>query len=176
MEPTDTQIRDAAHAVLYEVALFIGLFARLSQGETSTDLVIRNACLEAWLLHARNLITFFETSQEDRRQDDIISEDYGFAARPLLITKRTQNRFNKDLAHLTFSRIARTRNTSESRKAKLWKFKDFSPLLKRCCEFAPHMQRDFPADPSDEKLLSECKQASSLLARLTKLRAEDTTG
>lgn len=168
VKPTDKQIQDVAHAVLYEVALFIGLYTRLFRGETSTDWVICNACLEAWLLHARNLIAFFETSQEDRCKDDVVSEDYGFAAQRLPINSTIRFRLNKDLTHLTFARIARTRNTSESRQKKKWNPQDFLPLLKRCDEFVPHMQRDYPAGPDDAKLLSECAKARSLLALLAK--------
>ena len=176
MEPTKTQIRDAAHAVLYEVALFIGLYARLFRGETPTDWVALNACLEAWLLHARNLTAFFETSQEHRCKDDVVSEDYGFAAQPLPINDTVRNRFNKDLAHLTFDRIARTRQTPESRQAKKWHLLEFLPLLERCDTFVQQMQRDFRADPNDAYLLAECAKTSSLLVQLTELSPEESTG
>ncbi len=170
MKPTATQIRDIAPAVRYEIKLFIELYTRLVQGETPVDWVASNARLEAWLLHARNLITFFETAPKQRYKDDVLSEDYGFSARPLLITKRIRDRFNKDLAHLTFSRIARTRNTSESRKAKLWNFKDFSPLLERCDAFVQHMRSEYLSSSGDAPELSEYTMVhSGVLALLAKL-------
>ena len=169
MKPSDAQIRDVASPVRYEITLFIGLYTRLCRGETPMDWVISNACLEAWLLHARNLIAFFEISQKDRHKDDVVSQDYGFSAQPLPINNTIRGRLNTDLAHLTFSRIARTRNTAESRKAKQWNLEEFVPLLERCDEFVQHIRCEYLAGPDDAQQCSEWTKAHSEVRTLLAL-------
>lgn len=170
MEPTATQIRDAASIVRYEITAFIGLFTRILRGELPQDRITSNACGEAWLLHARILIDFFETSQATRCKDDLISLDYGFAASTVTVDTTNRERLNKDLAHLTFSRIEKTRNTRESQQAKMWNLTGFSPLVERCDGFVEHMRCKVLSRSGDAAELSAYAEVhSGVRALLTKL-------
>lgn len=62
--------------------------------------------------HARALIYFFECGLNTKKwDDDLISEDFGFAARPIGISQEDRSRLNKDLFHLSSSRLRHTSKT-----------------------------------------------------------------
>lgn len=83
--------------------------------------------------HARALYDFFETSKENRKQDDAVSEDFGFPARPVDRPSDDRNRLNKQLFHLSYSRL-RYNETS-----KPWPHSILSCLHDRCVEFVEHL-------------------------------------
>jgi hypothetical protein len=111
--------------VLYEIDMFVAL-----QRE-STDTIASNCGTEAFLVHARILCDFF---QKDRRKDDIVCADYGYHQQSLGISQDIEMRFDKCLAHLTYSRSCFTEDT------KVWLLQYFRPaLLDRIRGFLTHV-------------------------------------
>jgi hypothetical protein len=84
--------------------------------------------------HTRALIYFFECSKSKRRwPDDLISEDFGFPARKIQLSKRDRNRLNKDLFHLSSKRL---RHTAESKR---WPNTFLNRVHKRTVKFIRHI-------------------------------------
>ncbi len=83
--------------------------------------------------HARTLYDFFETATASRKQDDAVSEDFGFPARPVNRPPGDRTRLNKDLFHLTYDRLRHTDST------KPWPDTILSCLHERCVEFINHL-------------------------------------
>ncbi len=62
--------------------------------------------------HARALLYFFEsTSTAKKWKDDVVSEDFGFPAETISISKDERDRLNKDLFHLSSQRLRHTRDS-----------------------------------------------------------------
>ena len=98
------------------------------------------------LIHARILLTFFESN--DRRKDDVLCSDFGFPSRPVPISPEAWLRFNKDMVHLTYSRL---RHTPES---KPWPVGEIlRPLLKRTIEFMTHVVSHPPVGAGPKELV-----------------------
>jgi hypothetical protein len=95
--PDDTPKVAALTHVLYEMEMFCALPL------TWEIDVLNNSLTEAYLIHARVLVDFFQ--KKKRCKDDILCSDYGFSPRPLGISEDIERRFDKSLAHLTFSRL-----------------------------------------------------------------------
>jgi hypothetical protein len=102
---------------------------------------IDSTMLESALIHVRILRHFFEKKKRSRRkrnddkdeQDDVLSKDYEFPASPIkwpIDIEEYGTRLNKDLAHLTYSRVAH----------KDWPVSDIAlPVLQRCEDFAKYL-------------------------------------
>ncbi len=125
--PTPTEKAGALFDVAYEIEQVPGLL----KDSPTPDKITCNARLEALLLHTRVLLDFFEHSK--REHDDVLATDYDFPAKPLALNPEIQNRLNKELAHLTYSRQQR------KGPAKRWYPRDLKPLLQRSLEFAEHV-------------------------------------
>jgi hypothetical protein len=111
--------------VLYEIEMFVALPIE------SADTIASNCITEAFLVHARILCDFF---QKDRRKDDIVCADYGYPQQSLGINQDIETRFDKCLAHLTYSRSCFTEDT------KVWLLQYFRPaLLDRSRRFMTHV-------------------------------------
>ena len=70
------------------------------------------ALLESWVLHVRNLIDFFYTP---KKMDDVVMVEFssgwkGIREFPKITTElaRARDRANKEMAHLTYSRIGKS--------------------------------------------------------------------
>ena len=123
--PSDGQKIEAFHHVLYEIDMFLALPVSADHS------VISNALTESFLVHTRNLCDFFEKA---RSRDDIISSDYGFPQSKLGVPPQVDSRFDKSLAHITYSRLCFNDET------KKWLLDHFRPqLLPRICEFLDHI-------------------------------------
>ncbi len=85
--------------------------------------------------HARALYCFFETSIAERKQDDVVSEDFKFG--PITIERPSddQARLNKDLFHLTYARLRHFTNLQN----KPWPDSILSCLHEPCVEFIKHL-------------------------------------
>ena len=112
--PDEPHKVDALQHVLYEIKMFVNL-----PGTANHELV-SNCLTEAFLLHARVLCDFF---QKPRCKDDIICDDYGFQRRSLEIREDIEIRFDKCLAHVTYSRTCFTDSTQA------WVSAHFRPAL-----------------------------------------------
>jgi hypothetical protein len=91
------------------------------------------------MAHCRALYAFFTKAASARqgpKDDDIVSEDFGFSARPLYGNDSAHllARFNKDLFHLTYSRLERTPTTKPWPMDRL-----FPPVSERSQEFVAHI-------------------------------------
>ena len=83
--------------------------------------------------HARALYDFFETPAARRKHDDAVSEDFGFPARPIDCPDDDSTRLNKQLFHITYSRL----RYNETRKP--WPDTILACLHDRCVEFIQHL-------------------------------------
>jgi hypothetical protein len=104
MKETST-LREAAFHLQYEIGM---LFETAHKLENCDDVVLYNALLESYLIHARNLIFFF--FEEALRDDDIVAshfvEDWNTIRgwRPPLLRKAGEEA-NKKVTHLTYRRL-----------------------------------------------------------------------
>lgn len=109
------------------------------------DWHLKESVFLAILIHARILLSFFESN--DRRKDDVLCSDFGFPSRPVPISSEAWLRFNKDMVHLTYSRL---RHTPES---KPWPVAEIlRPLLERTIEFMTHVVSHPPAGANPKEL------------------------
>jgi len=67
---------------------------------------IQESVFLAILIHARLLVDFFETASS--KHDDVLSSHFGYAASTIPMQADDQLRLNKDIAHLTYSRLRHT--------------------------------------------------------------------
>ena len=127
IDPSDSLKVAAFQHVLYEIRMFMALPA------LSDDVIVSDCLTVAFLVHARVLCDFFQKTKNPRR-DDIICSDYGFPQKSLEIEGDIETRFDKSLAHLTYSRLCFTDDT------KVWLCHNFQPaLLSRIKEFLSHV-------------------------------------
>jgi len=101
--------------VFYEVDLFLDLTGLIAQGrigssDSNATRILNNVVLESAVLHLRNLLEFLYCEKPQRTDvvaDDFLDEKWT-TVRPGLTSalKRARHRSNKELAHLTSSRIA----------------------------------------------------------------------
>ena len=106
---TEEELRDASKHLFYEIQMLLGTAKKLSILRGCQDEVLKNAVLEAFLIHARNLIDFLYTKPV---QDDVAIEDFlekagkgeGIPAQSSFLCHQTK-RINKKLAHLTYFRV-----------------------------------------------------------------------
>jgi hypothetical protein len=110
------------------------------------------------MAHARLLYDFLETPAADRREDDVVSEDFGYKAVTIPLSASDRLRLNKDLMHLTYSRLRHTPAT------KPWPDSILAMLLDPVVGFMEHVGTDknlFPseADVKGWRSLIECLQS-----------------
>jgi hypothetical protein len=152
MTPSAEQRLAALNHALYEMEMFVDLPTRCGMTEVS------NAIAESYLIHARVLCDFF---QQERSNDDVICDDYNFKREPLGVPDDIKQRFNKSLAHLTYSRLKFTEDKKQ------WITDKFRPqLLERIQEFLQHIVANPRLGGADE-----IERARSLLARLPQMQA-----
>jgi hypothetical protein len=148
MNPTTEQRLAILDHVLYEMEMFVHL-------PLQCDLtVLQNTVTESYLIHARVLCDFF---QKDRYDDDVVCDDFGFRRSSLGLSKDLKRRFDKSLAHLTYSRLDFTDN------AQPWITDHFRPqLTRRIREFLIHSV----AHPIAGQPNEITQRAQTLLAKL----------
>lgn len=103
--PSTEQLTGALEHIYYEIAQLTETLIETDNG------ALNNALVESRLIHVRALLDFFQKSKRSlmgrNELDDILSLDYGFRPQPVNIPPTYQERLNKDLAHLTYSRSQR---------------------------------------------------------------------
>jgi len=143
-------LAQAAKHVDYEIEMLKAMTSCLSTREGSPSLIVwrRNAYLESFVLHVRNLIDFLyppkNPKPDDMHADAFVKEPATWhivrpAKTPLLIDAET--RMNKLAAHLTYARVELPKN---------WRCVDiYSDLCNvlQCFydQLAPHRQGWFPS-------------------------------
>jgi hypothetical protein len=103
---------------------------------------------EYWIshmIHARVLLDFFEAEKE--RSDDVVCTQFGFPARKVDIASEHWTRLNKDVNHLTYSRLRHTPET------KGWDIRSaLIPLAQRAVEFMDHVILYPPIGAANDEL------------------------
>ena len=91
---------------LYEIWMFNQIQTELSVPDTSQ--AVLNACLESFLIHARNLIRFLEGDTNSRdNKDDLTCARFTTANGikmvkiPVMLPQKLKEKINKHLSHLT---------------------------------------------------------------------------
>ena len=131
--PTDIEIEQAVALIYYEIKQLIDS-TLLSQDVK--DIRFKNAFVESVLVHTRILIEFFEN--ERRWKDDVLTSDFGFSPKKLNISDHDRDRLNKDLAHLTYSRLNR------SHEEKNWDYINVVlPILIRASEYIKFLLNEY---------------------------------
>lgn len=154
--PTDMQKVAVLDAIAYEMDQFARLvpFWFVDVGG-----ILNNAKIESLLVHARNLLVFFETTVEKRTKDDVHAADYGFAAQDVAFDEALRARLNKDLSHLAYDRIDRVAPLTRA-----WDIRDFGAIFARCRAFAQFILEG-PAEPrpTDSTVLQQWRGLLSVI-------------
>jgi hypothetical protein len=143
--PSTEQLKGALEHIYYEIA-------QLTETLIGTNNVaLNNSLVESRLIHVRALQDFFQKSARRTRKgnelDDVLSLDYGFGPQPVNIPPAYQERLNKDLAHLTYSRSQRLP------KDKPWPHDQVVlPILERSKQFSEHLISSYLPTNCPEKL------------------------
>jgi len=146
MKPSDDQRAEILSHIRYEIehCFFV-------PAHDQNNAHLRESVYLAMLIHARNLLDFFESSE--RRQDDVLCSDFGFPAAVVPIDTKERKRFNKDLLHLTYSRLRHSHDTKPWPVLAL-----LQPLAVRAVDFVTHIISRPPVRADAEEL----KQWSAL--------------
>ena len=102
--PTDAQRAGILSHVRYEIEQCF-----IIPKHHEHDWHLQESIFLAILIHARVLLAFFEST--DRRSDDVLCSDFAFPTSRVPIHPADRRRFNKDIAHLTYSRLRHTPDT-----------------------------------------------------------------
>lgn len=108
---SDAELQGASGHLQYEVWMFIELADSLAVGR-DIPLIVKNALVEAFTVHARALLSVFYPSNP--RPDDVLATDYfddpstWERERPPLSSalQLVDRRVGKEVAHLTYARLA----------------------------------------------------------------------
>jgi hypothetical protein len=138
--PSKQQIADILPHLRYEIEQSFVVPAH-----DQNDWHIRESVFLAMLVHARLLLDFFEHSP--RAHDDVLCADFGFPAAPVPLSSDDRLRLNKDIAHLTYSRLRHTPAT------KPWPWEAIlAPLRERAAAFVLHIVSSPPQGGTDQEL------------------------
>jgi len=108
----------------YEIQMFRCMYTRLKNGENLSQ-GFKNAVLESFLLHVRNLIDFFQGTAEEKKgykkhcKDIIVSDfkdeegEYLPIVKNWKITLEDKDKINKRLAHLSEDRLKEGKDWSK---------------------------------------------------------------
>ena len=122
--------------------------------------------------HARALIYFFECGLSSKKwDDDIVSEDFGFAASQIGISPDDRDRLNKDLFHLSSLRLRHTHRTDNILNRVHERTVSFIQFL-----LSDKRPRDFQVSDSKWKRLLEFLQSGQelLIVRYLGVDGHDT--
>ncbi len=109
---TKEELRTASDFVYYEYSMIIDMFQAFCNPQSyNCDDSIRNAILESFLIHARNIIEFMYNDKNSRK-DDIAANDFTYKTKNWKEIRLPQSDFlneqykraHKKLAHLTYYR------------------------------------------------------------------------
>jgi hypothetical protein len=132
-EPTAQQVIDVfRNSLAYEIMYTFGVPATFDE----TDYFSWEQVNFARMGHARVLYAFLMTpaTQRNASNDDVVSEDFGFPAQKISLPDDDKDRLNKDVMHLTYSRL---RHTPES---KPWSDSILACLVNPVLAFMEHVK------------------------------------
>ena len=110
-KPTDDALRAFSKHLLYEIEMFSGvvpvLAAVTEMEDSNTKRAMRNALLESWALHLRNLLSFLYDTRPGK--GDAVAAQFvsGWAARrgpKPDVLKRAHAKASKEMAHMSYMR------------------------------------------------------------------------
>jgi hypothetical protein len=141
-----TELKNTLEHVYYEIDQLIETLV------LTNNVALNNALVESCLIHVRTLLDFFQRSDriimKGNELDDVLSLDYRFPPQPVRIPPDYQDRLNKDLAHLTYSRAQRLPTE------KPWPHdKVVLPILMRSNQFGKHIILNYLPTNCPEKLM-----------------------
>jgi len=138
--PSQQQIADMLPDLRYEIdQIFV------VPDHDENDWRIRESVFLAMLVHARLLLDFFEHTSRER--DDVLCADFNFPSAPVPLSSKDRLRLNKDIAHLTYSRLRHTPAT------KTWPWEDIlHPIRERAVAFLLHIITNPPQHGAAEEL------------------------
>jgi hypothetical protein len=161
--PTRDQIVDVFNnSLFYEILFTFGVPVH-----DPSDYCHWEAINFSRMAHARLLYDFLETPTSERSKDDVLAEDFGYPAAPIALSKDDRKRLNKDLMHLTYSRLRHTPLTRPWPDSILANLQD--PVL----GFMNHAKRDRGLFPSEndvrgwDELIRRLRSGKQLLIRST---------
>ena len=137
MQPTSEQIRQALSHVRYEIESLLQ-----TPEYDASNKALEESVYFRKMAHCRALYHSFRKRASERQDkgnlvdDDVIAEDYSFPAKDVYgkYSSALLSRFNKDLLHLTYTRLQRTRETKPWPMDRL-----FPPVAQRAQEFIDHI-------------------------------------
>lgn len=134
----------------YELWMLEETFTRLNQSKT--DVVLTNALIEAFCIHARQLLEFFENKQ-GRKAKEFTGGSYA-AAHLGALTKLERDKLNTQIAHITGKRTA----DSVDKIDQILRAKFLRALMKEANDFkkqlAPEFQGLFRYPMANESIAS----------------------
>jgi len=160
----DQELLDySAEHVAYEVQMLRGtkaLLAAIATGALDVSLVMKNALIESWMVHLRDLVEFLYPAVP--KQGDVIATDFFDSRaeweriRPSQSEslKKARKRANKELAHLTTGR------KGPGDREKGWAFHDLTSEL-------VDVLRTFGEKASEAKLHQKVRDALAISPALT---------
>lgn len=151
MYPSECQTLDALEEhVFYEFSMFVYLKTLNLNLSSLYPEIANNAVIESYLLHSRIVNDFFS---KDPIRDDISCSHYSFPISKGTIPSKIEDRFNKCLAHLTYSRL----NFKDGLKP--WVDANiFPPLARKIHEFSKHILLRTDLNPTTRKNFEHLSQ------------------
>lgn len=151
-------LRYSEEHLLYEVSMLFGLVKILSvtkKSEGGLDNIEKNALLESFGIHLRNLIDFLYCTV--KKQDDVVAADFldegeWSRIRPE-ITKTlsyARTRANKEFMHLTSRRISGTPDNKQ------WEFRALSTEIKPALKLFVESADSGKLSPKTVSLINKC--------------------
>ena len=112
---TDEELKRSSKHLLYEVGMLMDLAHQLVSGKLEKGSTLHNASVEAFVIHVRNVMDFLYPPKS-LKPDDVVAEDFllGWESiRPDITATldRARQRAGKEIAHLTYARLAVTPET-----------------------------------------------------------------
>lgn len=126
----------------YEYSMFIAITEEMITGYPPG--LINNALLQSFTVHVRNLVDFLYPKDKPQK-DDVIAEHFFYNSedwlrfRPpiTILLKEAKSRTNKEMAHLTYSRL----NITPLQKR--WAFSNIAINMRDCFDvFIKNVNRD----------------------------------
>lgn len=150
---SDQDLVEISNHLLYEIQMLFETARALATADRASERDVRmwathNALLESFIIHARVLLDFLYSSR--RKPDDVIAQDFLDNASAWLqqrpkksrLLKTSHKRVGKELAHLTYARLAVTPDEKQ------WQFVDIANeiggVLKKFLRLVPEWRVSDP--------------------------------
>jgi hypothetical protein len=172
MMHSDQELATFSEHALYEMAMLVGIPRKL---EMAVDDVTRNALLESFAIHSRQLVSFFYDHRSGQREivardyfDDPISEWSRVRGKEDLSLKGIVTRVSQEIAHLTLSRV---------QPKKDWNLVSIvKEIERRCVLFLNRVPSTRISGPDKDRFLRLLQEHNDWLATLSSPQAAGPAG